>query len=60
MINISDLVERFHQALDMVPGAMNLWKEGISCETHTGLPVLLAITFDILLSIVLRCERAVR
>ena len=37
MINISDLVEQFHQALDAVPGAINLWKEGISCRTHTGL-----------------------
>ena len=32
MINILDLVEQSHQALDVVPGAMNLWKEGISCR----------------------------
>ena len=37
MINISDLVELFHQDLDVVPGAMNPWKEEISCRTHTGL-----------------------
>ena len=37
MTNISDLVEQSHQTLDVVLGAMNLWKEGISCRTHTGL-----------------------
>ena len=35
MLNISDLP--FNQALDVVPDAMNLWKEEISCRTRTRL-----------------------